>query len=79
MAPRRTMRPTIRTLREIRRSAGLTLPTLAAETGISRGTLSHLERGRMIANQRELDRLSAALGITLVNRPQVVAAEDVGR
>lgn len=73
----RQTKPAIRTLRRLRIDAGYTLPQLADLAGIDRGTLSQLERGRMIANQRELDALGEALQRRLVNRPQVVAAEDV--
>lgn len=74
MAPKQ--RPPLKTLRELRIEQGLTLPELANRSGISRGTLSMIERGRMVANPDERARLSAVLGLQpLENRMQVVYEE----
>lgn len=65
-------KPPLRTLRELRIDLAMTLPELADRAGLSKATLSMIERGRLLANQHELDALGAALGITLENRMQVV-------
>lgn len=66
-------RPPLKTLRELRLEQGMTMPDLADRSGISRGTLSMIERGRMVATPDELLRLSAVLGLQpLQSRMQVV-------
>lgn len=70
------MRPALRTLRELRIEQGITMPELADRAHISRGTLSMIERGRMIATPQERERLAAALGKRpLENRMQVIWEE----
>lgn len=65
-----TTRPTtvLRTLRELRLDRGWTLTHLAGLTGINKGTLSQIERGRIVADNDELYSLGLALGARLDNR-----------
>lgn len=67
-----TRKPAIRTLRELRLEAGMTLPELAHLVSVPKGTLSNIERGRMVATDHELGALSNALGTRLENRMQAV-------
>lgn len=46
----------------------MTLPELAAGCGLSKATLSQIERGRMVANARELGAISDWLGMPFENR-----------
>ena len=66
-------KPPLKTLRELRLDLGLTLPELADEAGISKATLSMIERGRVVATPAELATLSEQLDVELENRMQVVA------
>lgn len=66
-------KPPFKTLRELRLDAGITLPELADEAGISKATLSMIERGRVVATPAELALLSEQLDVRLENRMQVVA------
>lgn len=52
-------------LADLRNAAGWSLDELAAQTGISRATLSRLERGESSAGAGVLNRLCAAYGLTL--------------
>lgn len=54
-------------LRELRDAQGLTLAALAERSGVSRSSISSIERGESSATATVLDRLSAALGITLAS------------
>lgn len=49
-------------LQDLRRAAGLTLEDLAGRTGISRATLSRVERGETSATAQILGRLAAVYG-----------------
>lgn len=66
-------KPPFKTLRELRLEAGYTLPELAVESGVSKATLSMIERGRVVASPDELERLAGVLDVDLANRMQVVA------
>ena len=68
-----TRKPPIKTLRELRLTAGLTLPELAEAAGVPQGTLSSIELGRIVARPSELERLASVLDVELENRMQVVA------
>lgn len=52
-------------LRELRDARGLTLALLAERSGVSKSTISLIERGESSATATVLDKLSAALGVTL--------------
>lgn len=52
-------------LRALRDAQGLSLAALAERSGVSRSNISLIERGESSATASVLDRLSAALGITL--------------
>lgn len=52
-------------LRELRDAQELSLAQLAERSGVSRSTISLIERGESSATATVLDRLTAALGITL--------------
>lgn len=54
-------------LRELRDAQGLTLAALAERSGVSRSNISSIERGESSATATVLDRLSAALGVTLTS------------
>lgn len=54
-------------LRELRDAQGLTLAALAERSGVSRSSISSIERGESSATATVLDRLSAALGVTLAS------------
>lgn len=56
-----------RRIRELREAAGLSLAALAELSGVSRSTISLIERGESSPTATVLDRLSAALGITLAS------------
>ena len=66
-------KPPLKTLRELRLDYGVTLPELADEAGISKATLSMIERGRIVATPAELALLAGVLEVELENRMQVVA------
>lgn len=70
-----------RRLRQLRDAQGLSLAALAERSGVSRSNISLIERGESSATATVLDRLTAALGITLAalfDRPDA-AAEPVSR
>lgn len=54
-------------LRELRDARGLTLALLAERSGVSKSTISLIERGESSATATVLDKLSAALGVTLAS------------
>ena len=54
-------------LHELRAEQGLTLAALADRSGVSRSTISLIERGESSATATVLDKLSAALGVTLAS------------
>jgi len=54
-------------LRELRDAQGLTLAALAERSGVSRSNISSIERGESSATATVLDRLSAALNVTLAS------------
>lgn len=54
-------------LRELRDSQGLTLAALAERSGVSRSNISLIERGESSATATVLDKLSAALGVTVAS------------
>lgn len=68
-------------LRELRDAQGLSLAALAERSGVSRSNISLIERGESSATATVLDRLTAALGITLAalfDRP-ASAPEPIAR
>jgi transcriptional regulator with XRE-family HTH domain len=54
-------------LRELRAVQGMTLAALAERSGVSRSNISLIERGESSATATVLDKLSAALGVTLAS------------
>lgn len=52
-----------RTLRELRTSLGLSLRDLEARSGVSRATVSQIERGRLVATTGEADLIAEGLGL----------------
>lgn len=64
-------------LRELRDARGLSLAALAELSGVSRSNISLIERGESSATATVLDRLTAALGITLAALFDPPAAEPV--
>lgn len=55
-----------RTLRELRHDQGLSLTDVSRSSGVSRGHLSMIERGRMVATADEACAISVALGLPMV-------------
>jgi transcriptional regulator with XRE-family HTH domain len=53
----------VRSLRELRFEAGLSLRALAEASNVHRAILSQVERGRMVATTAEADRVADALGL----------------
>ncbi|RDI73284.1 helix-turn-helix domain-containing protein [Gaiella occulta] len=73
------MPPLLRTLREIRMGSRTTLRQLQDRTGINKGTLSQIERGRMVASPAELAAIADALGLDrLENRTVPCFEADAG-
>jgi len=70
--PRRTV---LHTLRQIRVGRGWTLGQLASATGINKGTLSQIERGRLVASQHELRLIAAALELDMLENRTVPCHE----
>ena len=69
-------------VRAARDAAGLSLAALAERSGVSRSNISLIERGESSATATVLDKLSAALGITvasLFERPAGDAPSPVAR
>lgn len=64
-------------LRELRDAQGLSLAALAERSGVSRSNISLIERGESSATATVLDRLTAALGITLAALFDPPAAEPM--
>jgi transcriptional regulator with XRE-family HTH domain len=56
-----------RRIREIRDAQGLSLAALAERSGVSRSNISLIERGESSATATVLDKLSAALGVTVAS------------
>lgn len=56
-----------RRVRELRTLRGLSLATLAERSGVSRSNISLIERGESSATATVLDKLSAALGVTVAS------------
>jgi transcriptional regulator with XRE-family HTH domain len=54
-------------LRELRDAQGLSLATLAERSGVSKSNISLIERGESSATATVLDKLSAALGVTVAS------------
>ncbi|MRV70147.1 helix-turn-helix domain-containing protein [Duganella sp. FT92W] len=54
-----------RRVRELRDALGLSLDSLATRSGVSRSNISLIERGQSSASATVLDKLAAALGVTL--------------
>jgi transcriptional regulator with XRE-family HTH domain len=69
-------------LRELRDTQGLSLALLAERSGVSRSNISLIERGESSATATVLDKLSAALGVTvasLFEKPAEDAPSPVSR
>ena len=69
-------------LRELRDARGLTLALLAERSGVSKSNISLIERGESSATATVLDKLSAALGVTvasLFEKPADDAPSPVSR
>lgn len=64
--------PYLRTLRELRLELGLTLRQVQERTGLNKGTLSQIERGRLVASPNEALLISLALGFQLETRTLLV-------
>lgn len=69
-------------LRELRDAQGLSLASLAERSGVSKSNISLIERGESSATATVLDKLSAALGVTvasLFEKPVEDAPSPVSR
>jgi transcriptional regulator with XRE-family HTH domain len=69
-------------LRELRDAQGLSLAALAERSGVSKSNISLIERGESSATATVLDKLSAALGVTvasLFEKPAEDAPSPVSR
>jgi transcriptional regulator with XRE-family HTH domain len=69
-------------LRELRDAQGLSLAALAERSGVSKSNISLIERGESSATATVLDKLSAALGVTvasLFEKPAEEASSPVSR
>jgi transcriptional regulator with XRE-family HTH domain len=69
-------------LRELRDAQGLSLAVLAERSGVSKSNISLIERGESSATATVLDKLSAALGVTvasLFEKPVEDAPSPVAR
>jgi transcriptional regulator with XRE-family HTH domain len=69
-------------LRELRDAQGLSLAALAERSGVSKSNISLIERGESSATATVLDKLSAALGVTvasLFERPPEDTPSPVSR
>ncbi len=62
-------------LRELRDAQGLTLAALAERSGVSKSNISLIERGESSATATVLDKLSAALGVTVASLFEKPAGE----
>jgi len=62
-------------LRELRDTQGLSLAQLAERSGVSRSNISLIERGESSATATVLDKLSAALGVTVASLFEKSAAD----
>jgi len=63
-------------LRDLRLQRGMTLDVLAAESGISRGTLSRMENGETSPTADALGRLCAAWGLPMSRLMRMVEGAD---
>ncbi|MBX6323392.1 MAG: helix-turn-helix domain-containing protein, partial [Rhodospirillaceae bacterium] len=63
-------------LKELRRARGMTLAQLAAKTGLSVGSLSQVERGRVSPTIRTIYSVATALG---VSPAWIIDPESTGR
>jgi transcriptional regulator with XRE-family HTH domain len=71
-----------RRLRELRDAQGLSLALLAERSGVSKSNISLIERGESSATATVLDKLTAALGVTvasLFEKPAEDAPSPVSR
>lgn len=68
--------PYLRTLRELRLELGLTLKQVQERTGLHKGTLSQIERGRLVASPKEARLISQALGFRMETRTVLVYEAD---
>ena len=73
-----------RRLRELRDAQQLSLDSLATKSGVSRSNISLIERGQSSASATVLDKLAAALGVTLASlfegdKAALVAPSPVSR
>lgn len=62
-------------LRELRDTQGLSLAQLGERSGVSRSNISLIERGESSATATVLDKLSAALGVTVASLFEKSAAD----
>jgi transcriptional regulator with XRE-family HTH domain len=62
-------------LRELRDAQGLSLALLAERSGVSKSNISLIERGESSATATVLDKLSAALGVTVASLFEQSAAD----
>lgn len=69
----------LRTLRELRVEAGLSLQDLADASGVNKGTISQIERGRIVASPRELAAISSVLDRDLEVRTLAIYEEAPGQ
>ncbi|MFT3666897.1 helix-turn-helix domain-containing protein [Piscinibacter sp.] len=63
-----------RRIKDLREAQGWTLDALAERSGVSRSNISLIERGRSSPTATVLDKLSAALGVTLASLFEAPAA-----
>lgn len=65
----------LRTLRELRVDEHLSLAELAEKSGVNKGTLSQIERGRIVATPAELVSIGMVFGRQLEVRTLAVYEE----
>lgn len=65
-------------LRALRAGHRLTIPALAAKAGLSAGLISQIERGQSNPSMKTIQRLAAALGVTLWSFIGEAAADAAG-
>jgi transcriptional regulator with XRE-family HTH domain len=56
-----------RTLRELRIERGMSLRQLGDRSGLNKGTISQIERGRLVATPREVIALEVGLGLPIAS------------
>lgn len=54
-------------LRDVRRKRGMNLRQLESKSGISRSALSRIERGEVIPDLYELEKIAEGLGVGIVD------------